>query len=138
MKRLLLISGLFVLVGCGSVPLENKRDAALMPEPVAKRVLVRHLGEAWVNNPHGRYSQGFGQLCGNNGWGPLPFNEINVVRVFQDGQLLMLTKTDWLKVAIPCTQMIYEVKGNFNKEDVKDIVDALVSLGAKIEVAVKP
>jgi hypothetical protein len=28
--------------------------------------------------------------------------------------------------------MVYEVRGKFTKEDVKDVVDALVSLGAKV------
>ena len=133
MRTLILGLMLSVFVGCGAIPVESKRDAVLMPEPIAKQVLIRHLGQQWVDNPRARYSQGFGQLCGDRGWGPLPLHEINVVRVFQDGKLLMLTKTNWLNVAIPCTQMIYEVRGNFTKDTVRDIVDALVSLGAKIE-----
>lgn len=124
---------LATLVGCGSIGVESKRDAVLMPEPVAKKILVKHFGQEWVDSPRARYSQGFGQLCGDNGWGPLPLKEVNVVRVFKNGQLLMITKTDWFGVAIPCTQMVYEVRGSFTKQDVKDIVDALVSLGANIE-----
>jgi hypothetical protein len=121
------------VVACGSVPVENRRDATLMPEPIAKKVLIKHLGQNWVDNPRARYSQGFGHLCGDDGWGSLPLHEVNVVRVFQGGQVLMITKTNWLTVAVPCTQMIYEVRGNFSKQDIRDIVDALVSLGAKIE-----
>ncbi len=133
MNNLIKILVLSFVAGCGAIPVDSKRDAILMPEKIAKQILAKHLGQEWVNNPRGRYSQGFGQLCGDGGWGPLPLTEVNVVRIFQNGQLLMITKTDWLKVAIPCTQMIYEVRGNFSKEDVKDIVDALVSLGAKIK-----
>lgn len=134
MKQLITATFLtLILVGCGSVAVENQRDAALMPEPIAKKVLIKYFGEHWVAQPRGRYTQGFGKMCGNDGWGDLPLNEINVVRTFQDGKVLMLTKTDWLKVAIPCTQLAYEVSGKFSRDDIKDIVDALVSLGAKIE-----
>jgi hypothetical protein len=133
MKFLAIVFIAFVLAGCGSIQLESKRDALLMPEPIAKRILIKYFGEEWVKDPRGRYSQGFGNLCGNGGWGSLPFQDINVVRVFQNGQVILLTKTNWWTVGIPCTQMIYEVKGNFNKEDVKDIVDALASLGAMID-----
>jgi hypothetical protein len=132
MKNLVSVLTLTFAVGCGSISVESRRDAILMPAPVAKKILAKYLGQEWVDNPRARFSQGFGQLCGDNGWGPLPLNEVNVVRVFQDGQILMITKTNWLTVAVPCTQMVYEVRGKFTKEDVKDVVDALVSLGAKV------
>ena len=133
MKRLALIFLAALLASCGSVPVENRNDALLMPEPVAKALLVKYLGASWVNNPHGRYIQGGGRICGTQGYGSLPFKEINVVRFFPRNRELLITKTNWLTVAIPCTQLVHTVNGDFSSEEVKDIVDALVSLGATID-----
>lgn len=133
MKLFILTLTMFFFAGCGSVSVDSKREALLMPEPIAKRVLEKHLGVAWVKRPRGRYIQGFGQFCGDQGYGDLPFSEINVVRSFPDLNVLAITKTNWLTAGIPCTQLSHEVNGYFSPEDVKDIIDALVSLGAKIE-----
>ncbi len=104
-----------------------------MPEPIAKRLLVKHFGAAWVSSPRGRYVQGFGQFCGDSGYGDLPFSEINVVRSFPHLNRLEITKTNWLTVGLPCTQLSHQVNGYFSPEDIKDIIDALVSLGARID-----
>lgn len=133
MKALFFVFSLLLLVGCGSVPVDSRREASLMPESIAKRVLVKHLGASWVANPRGRYVQGFGQFCGEDGHGDLPFADINVVRSFPHVNTLMLTKTNWLTAGFPCTQLAHQVIGDFSAEDVKDIVDALVSLGARID-----
>lgn len=133
MKSIILALTVVLLAGCGSVPVDSKQEASLMPEPIAKRVLVKHFGAAWVSSPRGRYVQGFGQFCGDKGYGDLLFSDINVVRSFPHINTLQLTKTNWLTVGIPCTQLSHEVNGYFSPEDIKDIIDALVSLGARIE-----
>jgi hypothetical protein len=122
-----------LLAGCGSTGVKNKLEAQLMPETIAKKkVLARYFGEEWVNNPVGRYTQGFGSLCGDNGWGPMPINEITTVRQFPGR--LMLDNVNWLLVGIPCQIQAYTIQRALSEQDVDDIVDALVSLGAKIDV----
>jgi hypothetical protein len=125
---------ILALTGCGSVGVENEVEAQLMPEGIAKKVLAKYYGREWVNSPTGHYSQGFGRACGNNGFDPFPFDDINVMRVFNFGQTtIRLEKSNWLFVAIPCQLMAHEIRGQFSETDINDIVDALVSLGAKID-----
>jgi hypothetical protein len=102
-----------------------------MPDEIAIQVLRKHLGAAWVANPTGRYVQGAIQLCGENGRGNLPPKEITAVRQFENPSRLLLEKSDWR--AFPCSMLAHEVMGQFGRNDVDDIVDALVSLGAKID-----
>ena len=133
MKQLFIIVTIALIAGCGSVPVENRREALLMPQPVAETILIKYFGRDWVINPRGRYTQGFGQLCGDRGYGKLPYSEINVIRSFPRSRELWVTKTNWLTVGIPCTQLVHTIQGDFSSDDVNDIVDALVSLGARIE-----
>ena len=105
-----------------------------MPKSVAKKVLAQYFGRKWVDNPVGFYAQGFGFLCGNNGWGALPFDEINVMRVVHlKATTIHLEKTNWLLAGIPCQIKNYVISGQFSEQDIGDITDALVSLGAQIK-----
>jgi len=133
MRRSVVYSFIALLAGCGSVPVDNTLEASLMPDLIARQILLKHLGWKWVSNPTGRYIQGFGKFCGEQGYGKLPFADINVVRSFPRSRTLWITKTNWLTAGLPCTQLVHEVTGDFSPEDVKDIVNALVSLGAKID-----
>jgi hypothetical protein len=127
MRYIFTIIILLGLVGCGSVNVENKLEARLMPKPIAEKVLLKYFSSGWVKNPVGAYVHSF---CSDNGLGPMPFREINSIRVFNYGATtIQVEKFGWL----PCYYMKADLKGNFSEQDIRDIVDALVSLGAKID-----
>lgn len=98
----------------------------------AKNVLIVYFGYAWVNNPTGRYVQGFGSLCGDNGRGLLPFSDINTIRFHKFSNVIQVGKINWLKIMIPCTLIEHEIKGSYIDRDVEEIKNALKYLGAKI------
>lgn len=142
MKKLTIVFAFLTIFfsGCSSVGVQNTREAKLMPKPVAEKILAKYFGEAWVKNPRGFYSQGFGSLCGDNGWGSLPYSEINILRSFSGSKLVRLEKTNWALAGIPCQLMAYQISLTqpISQSDLEDIADALVSLGAKIDEISKP
>ena len=77
MKRILVLLTISLLLfGC-SLKVKNKTSAQLIPESVAKKVLINYFGSEWVNSPRGEYMMSgifvdsIFKLCGEKGWGPL-------------------------------------------------------------------
>jgi hypothetical protein len=137
MRRLAILVTVLAMAGCGSTGVKNKVDAQLMPESVAKKeIIAKYFGRAWAENPTGRYQQGFAALCGENARGPMPYEDINVLRYFEWSKTkhsISVEKVNWFLMTIPCQIMAHKISGTFTKVEVNDIVDALVSLGAKID-----
>lgn len=135
MKRVLiwlLISS--ILIGCSSVKVQNTREAKLMPEKVAKEVLAKYFSSNWVSYPSGN-SPGIG--C--PGDYPMPFEKIKYAEVIKIGQESILNLRTWTFLPwshYPCgvTVRTKLVKNSppLSEDDVNDIADALVSLGAQI------
>ncbi len=127
----LLLIMLLAVSGCAGV--RNKVEAQLMPEAIAKKkIIARHLGQRWADNPTGVYAQGFGFLCGTNGMGPMPYSEIMRVLPFLPNQIY-IESGSLLLMGVPCQLKRHIVRGHFSQQDIDDIVDALVSLGADID-----
>lgn len=127
----LLVLMLLAVSGCAGV--QNKVEAQLMPEAIAKKkIIARHFGQRWADNPTGVYAQGFGFLCGKNGKGPMPYNEIMRVLPFLPNTIFVESGS-LLLMGVPCQLKRHVVAGHFSQQDIDDIVDALVSLGADID-----
>jgi hypothetical protein len=135
-SKILCISILAIIIsGCGMQNVKNTREARLMPEEVARSVLVKYFGKDWVNNPTARAVHG--GFCKDTY--SFPISGIQQVQnVKWSNNIISLM--NWTFPAglnpYPCGSVaIYRVEQNapFTDDDINDIVDALVSLGAKIK-----
>ena len=135
MKKSILLVALTLLFGCTSVAVKNTREAKLMPEKVAKEVLGKYLGYDWAANPTGK---ALGMYCGRDDY-PLPFNAIKQVLYIHVGSASTLDIRTFHGMALgfTCGSEIDKkiVKNNppFSEDELDDITDALVSLGAQIK-----
>ena len=114
--------------GCAT-PVKNKREARLMPEDVAKSILSKYLGSYWVSNPVGQTMM----VIGCSGNYPMQFSDINRVQVSLNRSQLMVSKWNW--VYYPCGNHIHFFASQIkplSDDEINDVVDALVSLGANI------
>ncbi len=127
---------ILIFSACNEVAVDSRRAAQLMPQPVAKNILLKHFSADWVENPYGHYVQG-GRLCGDNGRGELPFRSITKIQVHRDifngRNRIIIRNQNVLLAFVPCAQVAAQLEGYFSSGDIRDIVDALVSLGAQIE-----
>lgn len=116
------------LFACEAPPMEgNEQRASLMPEPAARQILAKYVGEGWLANP---YVEQDGLFCSGR---------INV-RIDQL-QLLKSPGGDYVVYYSGggrCNRGFYETIGTGNlkrvrtREDEDELVDAFASLGAKI------
>lgn len=133
--KYLLIFLVALITGCGMQNVKNSREARLMPEEVARTVLVKYFGTDWVNNPTALAIHG--GFCRDTY--PFPISSIQQVQnVKWSNNVISLM--NWTFPAginpYPCGSVaVYrlEQKVPFTDDDINDIADALVSLGAKIK-----
>lgn len=133
---------LVLLTGCGLAgvrDVKNVREAKLMPEEVAKKVLNPYFGESWVLNPRGHELLGW---CDTEYY--LPYTSIKQIVVSKYGSNInkLITVSNWsinqISAFLPrfCGVTIsYRVELNtpLTEDQINDILDAFVSLGAKIK-----
>jgi hypothetical protein len=143
MRGIVIAILMFINVGCaGFANVNNKIEAQLMPEVIAKKVLIKYFGERWVYNPHGFHNPwGFENLAYCDGSEKeLPFREITAMGVQEDGKIVVLQNdvgvgAFFSTLARQCTirGIVFRYSNQLTEQDLDDIVDALVSLGAKID-----
>ncbi len=124
-----------IIGGCSSVGVQTTREAKLMPAKVAKQVLAKYFGDMWVENPTGTHLEGplNNMICGKGQY-PMPFNTITSLLVSKSGHKIHIAKR--LAPYPKCGEQIWVVVervDGFTQEDLDDIADALVSLGAQIK-----
>ncbi len=135
MKVVIFLLMLLQVVGCSVVHVKNAREAKLMPESVARNILSRYLNADWVNNPTGMAIHQ--NVC--PGTYPMPIESIKHVTEFHGRQMgqIWLENWDWpYWNAFPCgskSRMIIKRDSAFSEDELNEIADALVSLGAKLE-----
>jgi hypothetical protein len=135
MKFLSFALMLLVLTGCGMAQVKDKREARLMPEEVAKKVLSKYFGSDWVEHPYGISIHT--SVCSGNY--PMPIPSIEVVQNVEWNKNA-INVMNWTLPAgmnpFPCRSVLsksVQRAAPFTDEEINDIVDALVSLGAKIK-----
>lgn len=128
MKRVCILILALVFSGCATV--QNAREAKLMPAAVAKSILEKYAGKAWVENPTGAATSGY---CTHEQQS-LPFYEINKanVPIFAKNTFIVWNTKKWCLIM----HVIGPVRDTpLSEDELNDIVDALVSLGAKLSEA---
>ena len=128
MKIIIQISLLTILLS-GCVSVRNIDEAKLMPESVAKTILAKYSSNSWVNNPVGKEND----HCSSGPFKPFPFTSI--ARVMLPGRIdgiknneIVLADDSWI-----CPIMIkLRSPTPFTEDELNDVLDALVSLGAKL------
>ena len=136
-KSIVFLIVLLQLNSCSAVKVKDSREAKLMPEKVAKEVLGKYLDFGWVANPTGMAIHQ--NVC--PGSYPMPYNTIKHVTEFhgtiRSGGIIWIENWDWpYWNAYPCgskSRMIIKRDTAFSVDELSDITDALVSLGAQIK-----
>lgn len=140
MRNLIFCISIVLLLSCGMQNVKNQREARLMPETIAKDILAKYFGRAWVDSPEGKaLHQG---MCPGNY--PMPFDTIEQIQVapWGNNQGKMLSVHNWtlglksMLPPLPCGSVsTYRttIDTKLTDQDIDDIVDAFVSLGAKIK-----
>lgn len=110
-----------------------KSYAGFQDKEIATQVLNRYFGTAWVADPHGQYNAIGGSVCGENGREEMPIDTINIVRVmYHDGYPhIVLERIRWHLAWGPCGQQTMSFRGDFSQNDLDQIANALITLGAK-------
>lgn len=128
-KSIFVVLLILILAGCAAV--QNTREAKLMPEEVAKKILIKFAGEEWVNNPYGYYG-------GSNTSKKvsMPYSKIVQVDILIPSMLrLRRSKVQmWDSTEY---RLMKPDNSRFSEQEINDIVDALVSLGANLPEAKK-
>lgn len=101
-----------------------------MSESQAKQVLMMHMPQ-WMNAPQIRNIQGFGSLCGTNGWKLLgAWSDITDVTRHTD-HLRIHVGSLW-KAGIPCSVWEAHIPTQVSEQDFQAIKQAFQTLGAAI------
>lgn len=136
MRKFLWLVAIAVLMnGCAPVQVQNARESKLMPDKVAKEVLSKYFGNAWVENPIGK---GLGMRCSHDDY-PMPYKSIKGLLFIHvgDASTLIIRTFNGMALGFTCGDEVQTkaVKNYpaFSDEEVNDIADALVSLGAQIK-----
>ncbi len=108
---------------------QGRADSA-MGEVEAKRLLMSYI-PMWMNSPQIRNMQGFGSLCGSNGWKVLgAWSEITDV-IHQRNQIKIRVGSLW-KAGIPCSVWEADVPVTVSESDFARIKSAFKTLGADL------
>jgi hypothetical protein len=108
-----------------------------MPEEIAKQVLGKYFGPAWVANPTGTH---FGTIpalkCGRDTPYPMSIRSLTYLQVAQAGGGKVLTVYRQFSPSLTCGEQVrYTIRRDvpYSQEEINDMVDAFVSLGAQIK-----
>jgi hypothetical protein len=130
-KTLIFLLFTFLTVSCGFQNVQNVREAKLMPNDVATHIIRKHFGDSWFVNPVGNLpGPGMQALCGGKQF-PMPINSITEFQSSSKNQITVIKD----RKAFTCGFLMYTVKRDtpYTQEELDDIMDALVSLGSKIQ-----
>lgn len=120
-----------LLVACTS-NVKNTREAKLMPAEVAKKILNKFAESGWTSNPWGT-TVGNPFFCRPTRVA-LKLSETTKAVVSINGKMISVMKHASVS-GISCdSNVMYQFKADrqFTEQEIDDVVDALVSLGAKI------
>jgi hypothetical protein len=127
--RLAAIAVLFGVLSACAVSQERKREARLMPEKVIQQIIGRYVGIGWARSPTARAHLPIHPLCNDKKVYPMPYSTMQVVW----DPWFVEVWGDQHEVGFWC---FYRTWVRFNVSDTQgrdDLIDALVSLGAKIK-----
>ncbi len=131
LNRLVIVIFSLTLVACFQA-VQNKRDAILMPEAVAKSILSKYVDPDWVNDPYARH------ICrvpsGRDGTFPMPYSTIAVVNNPPlTPSVLQVSQSKYIGFGFGCIALVKPDRSKWSQEEINDITDALVSLGAPLD-----
>jgi hypothetical protein len=131
LNRLVIMMLSLMLAACFQA-VQNKRDAILMPEAVAKSILEKYVDADWVNDPYGRH------ICrvlkGRDGTFSMPYSTITAVNNPPLAQfVLQISQSKLIGFGFGCVIFVKPDRSKWNQDEINDITDALVSLGAPLD-----
>lgn len=108
----------------------NSHTNSQAHQAVAKQILSAFIPN-WMASPQIRNTQGFGTLCGNNGWKVLEaWGDITNV-IHYPNQIKIEAGSLW-KAGIPCSVWVANIPVTINESDFKRVRQAFKTLGADI------
>ena len=119
------------LTGC-AISKQAYREARLMPQSVAEKIVSRYVGSGWVKYPRGQANLANHPLCKNFTHYPMKYEDmivgwddlVNMVTVWTNG---VHDTGFW------CGSGMVQQSFRFNTEQERnDLIDAFASLGAKV------
>ncbi len=128
LKQLTTLISLVLVSSCASVPQERQREAKLMPREVAMQLVVRFVTPQWAKDPVLYPSLLNHPLCSDSDKFPrhTPFEEMLVSRDFS--KVIISSNS---KASFWCGSGVVAVVPTASAQDADDLIDALISLGAK-------
>jgi hypothetical protein len=125
--RLAVIAILFSdLAACAVTP-ERHREAKLMPEKVALQIVARHTNSQWASTPTSRAHLANHPLCNDQTIYPMPYKTMSI----QWDPFGVYIRGDQ-KVGFWCGTVNGATFKITNTQEQDDLIDALTSLGAKV------
>ncbi len=117
-----------LISGC-SITQQRHREARLMPEPVALKIVAKHTSVIWAQNPSAMAALANHPLCDDQTAYPMPYNTMRLAWDFTGVQV-------WggYDVGFWCgtnNSILFNVT---EPQEQDDLIDALTSLGAQTKV----
>jgi hypothetical protein len=131
MKRhglVILFAALVGLMGCAVTP-EVYRDARLMPAKVALQIVARHTNMEWARNPYAKAYLANHPFCNDQTDHPLPYKSMGVGWDPRSVYVVGL-----VEVGFWCGSFLRKAIWISDGVEKDDLIDALISLGAKVEI----
>ncbi len=134
----LLLVAAFLAVGCSVAP-ERHREARLMPPEVAITIVSKFMGPEWVSSPYGfpgaYWESKMRWMCDD--WNKryvMPYSDMRIYweTTLQSRKVHVESATQ--RVGFGCGTLVYVRIIVATEEEQDDLVDALISLGAKVRV----
>jgi hypothetical protein len=129
-SHIMFIALLVIISGCAVAP-ERHREARLMPEKVAAEIIAKSAGSDWVKNPTGVATLANHPFCGDHKKYPMPFKSMFISWSTID-KYVAVGSTESEGATFVCgSQIAYFFKYS-SIDQREDLLDALISMGAKI------
>lgn len=127
MRSILVVAGVALSLAACQAEV-NERRASLMPEPVARQIVAKYMGEAWLNAPHVFDNPTF---CGRRRM------DVTIARIdyaaWSPGEGFHIAAHGRQRFRWDCgIGGVYDVPTVKTEPEANELADALVSLGAVI------
>ena len=130
-KIVILIFCLLVTSGCAVNPTRH-REARLMPKEVAKKIIASHVDYNWAEHPKLQAALVWHPLCSDTNFYDLDYEHMQVA--WDSISSVVEIQSDKKMVGFLCGTILLG-RIHYSTIEVRDdIIDALVSMGAKVSV----
>lgn len=126
-----------LLASCSVTPQRN-REARLMPPEVAQKIIAKHMGYGWAQHPQARALAANEPMamCYNKQMYDLDYREMTIAwDLFPDSFPILSVSQRNADIGFLCGGGAgLAIKGK-TKEELDDLIDAFISMGAKAKVS---